>query len=546
MKSVSRRRSTKRLRPTMHARRAAPACHDRLWGGKGSVRRALVLALATAVLTVSACSANKPPVFPAEPSYWPTQGWHTSTPEEQGFDSMKLAEGLLAMRDDSVNIHSLMIIHNDDVILDTHFYPYDGGTVHELASVTKSVITTLIGIAADQGKLRLNDKMVSFFPDRTIANRSFLKNQITVRQLAGMTSGLDCTSANDEQTLTEMGVASDWVQFTLDRKVKHLPGTHFEYCSPGMHVLSAILQEATGVTALEFARANLFEPLGITDVIWELDPQGYSDGWAGLYLYPDDLAKIGYLMLHQGRWEGKQIVSSTWVEEATKLQKKTGKGDNYGYGWWVPPPTQFIEFAAEGRGGQYIRILPELDLIVVTTGGGFEWNEIVPMLIPAMVDTSGPLPANPAGVDRLDAAITAIGQPPDPHAVPPLPATAAAISGKTYAFDFSSLDLKTMRWNFDDSTTAQLSATFYNQPDLDLLVPLDGVYRLYPIGEHDLLMGLRGNWIGSQTFLFEYDMIANHDAYALEIQFEADRATIKAKERTHEAVLTIEGNQQNP
>jgi CubicO group peptidase (beta-lactamase class C family) len=190
------------------------------------------------VLSIPACSTQPSPIHVPQASYYPTQGWHTSTPEEQGFDSAKAAEGLQAMRDQGINIHSLIVIRNDNMVLDAYFYPYDGTTFHEIASVTKSVMTTLIGIAADQGKLSLDDKMVSFFPDHTIANRGFWKNQITVRQLAGMTSGLDCVSANGEQTLAEMGSAPDWVQFTLDLKVKHIPGTSFEYCSPGMHVLS--------------------------------------------------------------------------------------------------------------------------------------------------------------------------------------------------------------------------------------------------------------------------------------------------------------------
>jgi hypothetical protein len=234
----------------------------------------------------------------------------------------------------------------------------------------------------------------------------------------------------------------------------------------------------------EFARLYLFEPIGITDFLWEEDPQGYNDGWAGLYLHPRDLAKIGYLMLHQGQWEGKQIVTSEWVTEATQLQKKTGRGDDYGYGWWVPPPTQFVEFAAEGRGGQYIRVLPELSLVIVTTGGGFEWNEIVPMLVPAMVGSEA-LPINPVGMEQLDIALTAILQAPPPQAVPPIPELAFSISGRTYAFEFSPLDLKTICWEFDGSTEARLNATFYNQPDRELRVDLDGVYRMYPIGEVD-------------------------------------------------------------
>jgi CubicO group peptidase (beta-lactamase class C family) len=189
------------------------------------MQKTLLFVLFIATLVIPACSPKSSSVVPPAPSYWPTQGWQKNTPEENGFDSVRMVEGLQAIRDQGINIHSLTVIRNGDVILDAYFYPYDGGTVHEVASVTKSVLTTLIGIAADQGKLRLDDKMVSFFPDREIANRSFLKNQITVKELAGMISGLDCTSANDEQTLTEMGNAPDWVQFTLDLKMKHIPGT---------------------------------------------------------------------------------------------------------------------------------------------------------------------------------------------------------------------------------------------------------------------------------------------------------------------------------
>jgi CubicO group peptidase (beta-lactamase class C family) len=501
--------------------------------------------LAIFSLLITACSPAPAPIQVPEPSYWPTQGWRMAEPENQGFDTAKLVEALQTIRAKGINVHSITIIRNDEMILDAYLYPYNGETYHEIASVTKSIMTTLIGIAADQGKLGLNDSILSFFPDRKIANRGFWKNRITVRHLAGMTSGLECISANDEQTLAEMGSAPDWVQFTLDLKVVNIPGTHFEYCSPGMHVLSAILQQATGMQTAEFARRYLFEPLGTTDFLWEEDPNGYSDGWAGLYLYPHDIAKIGFLMLHQGKWEDKQIVSPEWVREATRLQKKTGQGDNYGYGWWVPPATQFVEFAAEGRGGQYIRVLPELNMVIVTTGGGFDWNEITPLLIPAMINTAEPIPANPTAEEQLHTALAAIQQPPSPQAVPPLPGTAYEISGKTYAFEFSPLDLKTIRWEFNGTQEAKLFATFYNQPDRELLIGMDGVYRLYPIGEHDLPMGLRCSWTGPQTLLFEYDTIANRDAYKLELSFDGDSVVIQAKERTHSAGITVEGRIQN-
>jgi CubicO group peptidase (beta-lactamase class C family) len=228
-----------------------------------------------------------------------------------------------------------MIVRGDAMLLDAYFYPYDGSTYHDLASVTKSMITTLIGIAVDQGKLDLDQPMLSFFPERTIANLSELKDKITVRHLASMTAGLACNPHDDEVTLEEMRASEDWVQFALDRRVAGEPGTNFQYCGLQMHLLSAILQEATGMTALEFAHANLFGPLGITDVYWPADPQGYTHGWGDLCLHPHDMARLGSLFLHEGKWRDRQIISKDWISAATSTKIATGpdREDDYGYGW---------------------------------------------------------------------------------------------------------------------------------------------------------------------------------------------------------------------
>ena len=175
------------------------------------------------------------------PTYWPTEGWQSSTPETQGIDSAKLAKGLLAMREQKIDIHSLLIVRNGFVVLDAYFYPYDGSTFHNLASVTKSIMPALAAMAAEQGKLDLDAPMLSFFPGRTIANRDALKERITVRHLASMSSGLDCASEPDDPTFHEMMASPDWVQFALNRRVAWEPGTHFVYCSPAMHLLSPIL-----------------------------------------------------------------------------------------------------------------------------------------------------------------------------------------------------------------------------------------------------------------------------------------------------------------
>jgi CubicO group peptidase (beta-lactamase class C family) len=481
----------------------------------------------------------------AAPVDWPTQGWHSATPEQEGIDSAKLAEGLLAIGRQNLNLHSLLLVRNGQVVVDANFYPYDGKAVHDVASVTKSVMTTLIAIAADQGKLELDAPMVSFFPDRTIANRDARKERITVRHLASMANGLESMClANDEGTLRAMQESPDWVQFALDRKMTYEPGTHFCYDSPGMHLLSAILQQATGMTALDFARQNLFAPLGIDEVIWPMDAQGFNHGWGDLHLHPRDMAKIGYLWLNHGLWDGKQIVSRAWVDESVKTQMTTSGDDDYGYGWWIMTGEEGV-YAAIGRGGQRIQVWPAWQLILVMTGGGVEIDDIEPFVAPALVDTSKPLAANPTGVAQLDAALAVIVQPPAPTAVAPLPATAKAISGKTFVFEPNPLGMESVALEFNDSAEAILHIKLAGSDQVAAWpVGLDGVYRL-SAGNYNLPQGLRGDWTDAQTFAFEYDNIANNDHIFLRLHVEDDQVVLESQETAHELGARFEGKLQD-
>jgi CubicO group peptidase (beta-lactamase class C family) len=479
---------------------------------------------------------------------WPTEGWQTSAPEAQGIDSAQLAEGLLTIRQQNINIHSLMVVRNGRLVVDAYFYPYDGNTVHDVASVTKSVMTTLIGIAADQNKLSLDAPILSFFPERSIANRDAWKESITVRHLVSMSSGLDCTKEGGEPTNAEMQASPDWVQFTLDRKVIWEPGAHFVYCSPGMHLLSAILEQATEMTTLDFARQYLFEPLGIREVIWPTDPQGYNTGSGDLKLHPHDMAKLGYLWLNQGVWEGKQIISQEWVENSVKPLLETREGGYYGYGWWVETAETDVLplYRADGRGGQFVVVVPTVDLVITTTGGGFEMDEIGAFLVAAVAEAGEPLPPNPTGLNQLETALTTISQPPVSVAVPPLPETANAISGQTYVFEPNPLEISTMSIEFTDSAEAILHLTpAESEQVLAWPIALDGVYRQFP-GEFGLPMGLRGYWADDQTFALEYDEIGNNSHIVLRMRFEGDNVMIETQDISSGGSALLEGSLLNP
>lgn len=470
-------------------------------------------------------------IRPAAPAVWPTTAWQTTTPEAQGIDSDKLAAMLLAIREHEIPIHSLLLIRNGRIVTDATFYPYDGRTIHDMASVTKSVMTTLIGIAADQGKLDLDAPLVSFFPGREIANRDAAKEGITVRHLTAMASGLDCVrDGAPGDTNVQMQNSPDYVQFALDRPVAWEPGTQFNYCSPAIHLLSPILQQATGMPALDFARRYLFEPLGIQDAMWEQDPQGYYDGWGDLSLHPRDMAKIGYLFFNQGEWDGRQIVSRDWVAAATVAQTPQAAGeDPYGYGWWINPDIEG-SYRADGRGGQYIIVLPEWDLIVVTTGGGFAIDQIGEGLLASLVDMENPLPDNPEGVARLDAAVAAVAQPPAAGPVPPLPDVARQVSSKTYMLEPNVIGLDSIACTFNASAEATCAVGVGGDPPLMWAVGLDGVYR-FSSGLDGRPLGARGRWTDPRTFTLESNGITTNDQFGLSLRFDGDRIEVQFQEK---------------
>jgi CubicO group peptidase (beta-lactamase class C family) len=458
-----------------------------------SVLAILIIAALTVLIAALLIILRKPEENISQPKSAPA-GWKTSTPEEQGFDSTKLAEGLQELWENKTPIDSILIIRNGYLVLDAYFYPYEPSFPHNLESVTKSVTTSLIAIADEQGKLQLDKPIISFFPERTTANLDQRKESITVRHLAGMVNGMSSGCLyGDVPTLQSMFDTADWVQAALDREMVGDPGETFCYDSPGMHLLSAILQQTTGMTELEFARKYLFEPLGIEEVYWEPDPQGYTHGWGDLWLKPPDAAKIGYLFLNNGVWEGRQIVPSAWIAEATKTRVSTGTIDGYGYGWWVADDSYF----ALGHWGQYIRVYPEAKAVVVITARGVEY-ESVETVLEAYINQAGSLPSNPEAVAMLDAVLDEIKQGPGSEPVTSSPEIAKLISGKTYRCEANTVEVTRMRIEFNDPSVAYLFITYENGQEVSWPIGLDGKYRMTTEWK-----GVRGYWLDEQTFAFQ-------------------------------------------
>lgn len=284
--------------------------------------------------------------------------WITGSPEEVGLDSAVLNEMFDHVREHEIPVHSIQIVRHGKLVLDAYFYPYNAETRHDVASMTKSVASTLIGLAVQRGFIRdVQQPVLNFFPNRPAANSDANKRKLTLEHLLTMQAGWDCGFEPKEARLFEMRRSVDWLQFMLDLPMVAEPGTLFAYCSGNPHLLSIILSQATGTNALGFARRELFEPLGIQDVAWPADPRGNTHGWGDLQMHPHDMAKLGQLLLQRGRWGERQILSEAWVGDAARAHvERTTNRDHYGYQWWVKGADHPGMFEAVGRGGQRINI----------------------------------------------------------------------------------------------------------------------------------------------------------------------------------------------
>jgi CubicO group peptidase (beta-lactamase class C family) len=356
-----------------------------------------------------------PPVIAQ--SEWPTKEWPLTTPKEVGLDAKALAsfdadinegkygyvDSMLVIRHGKVAYERYYehdygsiygqesrtpgpLVVNDPTGPYNYFNPwwhpyYRRGSLHTMQSVTKSVVSAVIGIAIGRNEFpALDTPVLSFFEPDKVANVDERKRRMTLGHLLTMSAGLDWNEsvpyADPTNTFTIMAVSPDWVKFTIDRPMAKDPGRDFEYNSGATLILGHVFRLATGKDLEEYAVQHLFTPLGINDYHWKRTPTGLVDTQEGLYVAPRDIAKIAYLFLKQGQWEETQIVHQEWVTASLKpsLSVTDDRSIEYGYKWWLyhyqHEGKDRVAFAGVGFGNQLPIVLPELDLVLVFTG----WN----------------------------------------------------------------------------------------------------------------------------------------------------------------------------
>ncbi len=325
-------------------------------------------------VTLLFLNCRKGPTSPELDSYL----WEASTPEEQGMDS-GMIHAAFAEAENRGFVDGLVIIKNGRLIAETYCNGFDKNTAHNAMSVSKSFLSALTGIALREGCLdSLNQKMIAFFPEYVYPSMDPRKYDITLRHLLMMRAGID----QEQNNYFQIYKSPDWIKATIDLPLLFDPGSRMVYNTFQTHLLSAILTKASRMSTLEFAKRFLLDPLGIFVRRWEQDPQGYYFGGNAMHFTPRDMARFGFLYLHNGAVDGRQIVPDEWVKES--LTDFTGhknlswgdlKNYNYGYLWWTGELGGYKAVLAIGHGGQFIILFPQMDMVLAATANhDVDWD----------------------------------------------------------------------------------------------------------------------------------------------------------------------------
>ena len=359
--------------------------------------------LLVALLAVSSVSAQQ-------------TDWQTASPKSAGLDEKALAAFDAELASGKFgNVDSFTIIRHGKLVFDKRYTrdyatiygaeakkqgplnPHDPsgpynyynpwwhpwlqqGDLHTLQSVSKTITSIIIGVARNRKEFPdLDTPVMNFFDASKVANLDDRKRRMTIRHLLTMSAGLDWNESlpysDPNNTGTQMEASTDWVEYTINRPMAHEPGKEFHYNSGATQILAHIFRVATGMDIEEYAVRKLFAPLGIKQHYWKRTPSGLVDAEGGVYLRPRDLAKLWYMFMKNGAWEGKQIVSPEWVKEsitpAFDLTPAGTPGPKYGLKWWLYPygkDNSKLVWAGSGFGGQRPMAFPELDMVIVYTG----------------------------------------------------------------------------------------------------------------------------------------------------------------------------------
>jgi CubicO group peptidase (beta-lactamase class C family) len=474
-----------------------------------------------------------------------------STPEAQGIASGAIL-GFVAAAEKSIHaLHSVMIVRRGHVVAEGWWAPYAANEPHQLFSLSKSFTSTAVGLAVAEGRLTIYDPVLSFFPGLAPEKPGANLKAMRVRDLLTMSAGHHTEDLRNFPYQGEDNV----VRKFLELPVAHKPGTFFVYNTPASYLLSAIVQQVTGQSVLEYLKPRLFEPLGIEHPRWEASRQGVSMGGFGLSVRTEDIAKFGQLYLRRGRWGGKQLLPETWVEQATARWMSNGSNpgsdweQGYGFQFWR---CRHGVVRGDGARGQFCLIMPELDAVVAITAGTGNLQNVLDVvwasLLPALQEAKArvdPLAADAAAHDRLQRRLAGLSLA-RPVAAKERPAVAEKIAGGRFVFAANPLKVEAMvlspvagredateiRWRIGgEEMRAVVSPQTWAK-----------VERTNP----EEAVAFSGAWTGPDTFVLETAFYRTPNTARLELRFSTDgeKVTMKMVPASGAAPPAVEGRRE--
>jgi CubicO group peptidase (beta-lactamase class C family) len=471
-----------------------------------------------------------------------------ATPESQGIASSAILQFVEDADKTLDALHSIVIVRHGRVIAEGWWAPYAADEPHMMFSLSKSFTSTAIGLAVADGKLSLDDTVLSFFPDDAPADPSANLKAMRVRDLLTMTAG------HHEEDIRDFPFTADenLVNRFLALPVAHKPGTLFVYNTPASYILSAIVQKVTGQTVLDYLRPRLFDPLGIRNPTWEASKQGISMGGFGLNVRTEDIARFGLLYLQNGKWQGKQIVPADWVATATARHVSNGSSptsdweQGYGYQFWR---SRHGFYRGDGAHGQFCLVLPQFDVVIAMTSGTRDMAAVMNLvwdrLLPAF--KSAALPADAESNRRLVDRLATLSLPAlrSTTAVTP----AKTVLGKRYLFPTNPQSIEAITLvSTDDAGAATFSVRSAGM-DLELVVG-GGVWhkglfrttdRYAATSEH---IAASGGWTANDTYALKVVRYNTPFVTTYQLRFAGDQLIVDSEQNVgpaNERVRHVEG-----
>lgn len=455
-----------------------------------------------------------------------------STPESQGVSSSEVL-GFVEKADKTIDaMHSLIVVRHGHVVAEGWWAPYDAASRHSLYSLSKSFTSTAIGLAVAEGKLSVDDRVLTFFPEDAPASPSDNLKAMRISDLLRMSTGHQAEPflgpLLPESKTASPASAPTWTKTFLAQPVPNKPGTHFLYNTPATYMLSAIVQKTMGMTVLDYLKPRLFDPLGIEEPTWGTSPQGISLGGYGLSVRTEDIAKFGQLYLQKGTWQGAQLIPAAWIEAATARQTSNGsnpKSDweqGYGYQFWR---CRNGAFRGDGAFGQYCIVLPEQDAVIAITSSvkdmqvvlNLVWDQLLPALKPA------PLTADPKSSETLERTLKGLSLRPQQGSG--ASGVGATVAGRVYRFPANDRNLEAITLESDGKANA-----------VTLVMKVDGVDQRIPCGQGEWRKGrlaygqfseqpaaVSGDWTADDTYTAKISFYETPFLLTIHLKFTEDQ-----------------------